>query len=261
MIQVHGVSKTFGTVKAVQDVSMVAPDGQITGLLGPNGAGKTTLMRMLYMVLSPDSGHIEIDGKPIADNPQETARRMGALPHAHGLYERLTSREHIHYFGELHGLAPDVLKDRTEYLIKTLEMEEIKDRKTAGFSQGQKVKVAMARALVHDPHTIILDEPTAGLDVMSVRNIRTMLRKLRDEGRCILFSSHLMNEVAELCDRVVIIAKGHIAAEGTPDDLLAQTNADDLEDAFVSIIDSSENHAPETPDKSDDTNANEGDAS
>lgn len=238
MIEVNQVSKTFGQVKALQGVSMQAPDGQITGLLGPNGAGKTTLLRMMYMLLYPEQGNILIDGANIHDrkNQQKVAQNLGALPHSHGLYDRMTSAEHIRYYGELHGMTHDAIEARIKYLCDVLEMEEIKDRRTAGFSQGQKVKVAMARALVHDPHNIILDEPTAGLDVMSCRKMRDMLRELRTQGRCVLFSTHMMHEVAELCDRVVIIAKGEIAAEGTPDELLAQTNTDALEDAFVAII-------------------------
>ena len=236
MIEIHNVSKTFGEVKALQDVSLNAPDGQITGLLGPNGAGKTTLLRMLYMILQPEQGKITIDGDDIHKHQQKVARNLGVLPHSHGLYERLTSREHIRYYGELHGLEPTKLEQRIEYLMDILEMEDIKDRRTAGFSQGQRVKVALARALVHDPHNIVLDEPTAGLDVMSCRKIREMLRELRKQGRCVLFSTHLMHEVAELCDRVVIIAKGQIAAAGTPEELLVQTKTSVLEDAFVSII-------------------------
>ena len=236
MIQVHEVSKTFGEVKALQQVSLTAPDGQITGLLGPNGAGKTTLLRMLYMILKPDQGFIEIDGLNIQDNTQEVARRLGALPHSHELYERLTSREHVHYYGELHGLTSSQLEERCEELFRILNMEDIKDRKTAGFSQGQRVKVALARALVHQPQNIILDEPTSGLDVMSRRNIRELLQDLKAQGRCILLSTHLMQELAVLCDRIVIIAKGQVAAVGSPDELKEQTQTESLEDAFVAAI-------------------------
>lgn len=236
MIQVHEVSKTFGEVKALQQVSLTAPDGQITGLLGPNGAGKTTLLRMLYMILKPEQGFIEVDGLNLQENMQAVARRLGALPHSHELYERLTSREHVYYYGELHGLSRAQMQERSEELFRILNMEDIKDRRTAGFSQGQRVKVALARALVHHPQNIILDEPTSGLDVMSRRNIRELLQELKSQGRCIVLSTHLMQELAVLCDRIVIIAKGKVAAVGSPDELKEQTKTNSLEDAFVAAI-------------------------
>ena len=240
MIQVQDVYKSFGEVEALRGVSFEAPDGRITGLLGPNGAGKTTLLRILYTILDPDRGSARIDGHDVATDKPQTARVIGALPHAHGLYARLTAREHVRYYGRLHGMGGEALERRIEELVGALDMDGIADRRTAGFSQGESVKVAIARALVHDPHNVLLDEPTAGLDVMSTRKMRAMIRQLRDDGRCILFSSHLMHEVSELCDHIVVIARGTIAACGSPDELLRATGCDDLEDAFVAAIGSDE---------------------
>ena len=240
MIQVQDVHKSFGEVQALRGVSFEADDGKITGLLGPNGAGKTTLLRILYTILDPDRGSAHIDGHDVARHKLQTARVVGALPHAHGLYARLTAREHVRYFGRLHGLAGDELEQRINELVQTLDMENIADRRTGGFSQGEGVKVAIARALVHAPQNVLLDEPTTGLDVMSTRKMREMIRRLRDQGRCILFSSHLMHEVSELCDHIVVIARGTIAACGSPDELLRATGCDDLEDAFVAAIGSDE---------------------
>ena len=236
MIQVQDVYKSFGEVEALRGVSFEAADGRITGLLGPNGAGKTTLLRILYTILDPDRGTARIDGHDVATQKVETARVVGALPHAHGLYARLTAREHVRYYGRLHGMSGEALERRTDALVEALDMGGIVDRRTAGFSQGESVKVAIARALVHDPHNVLLDEPTAGLDVMSTRKMRAMIRQLRDDGRCILFSSHLMHEVSELCDHIVVIARGVIAASGSPDELLESTGCTDLEDAFVAAI-------------------------
>ena len=240
MIQVQDVYKSFGEVEALRGVSFEAADGRITGLLGPNGAGKTTLLRILYTILDPDRGTARIDGHDVATQKVETARVVGALPHAHGLYARLTAREHVRYYGRLHGMSGEALERRTDALVEALDMGGIVDRRTAGFSQGESVKVAIARALVHDPHNVLLDEPTAGLDVMSTRKMRAMIRQLRDDGRCILFSSHLMHEVSELCDHIIVIADGTIAASGSPDELLEATGCADLEDAFVAAIGSDE---------------------
>jgi len=240
MIQVQDVYKSFGAVEALRGVSFEAADGRITGLLGPNGAGKTTLLRILYTILDPDRGSARIDGHDVATDKPQTARVIGALPHAHGLYARLTAREHVRYYGRLHGMAGAALEQRIEALIQALDMGGIADRRTAGFSQGESVKVAIARALVHAPHNVLLDEPTAGLDVMSTRKMRAMIRQQRDDGRCILFSSHLMHEVSELCDHIVVIAHGTIVASGSPDELLESTGCTDLEDAFVAAIGSDE---------------------
>ena len=231
-----GKGKKAAPVIAVDDVSFTAHDGQITGLLGPNGAGKTTSLRMLYTLMKPDSGQVLVDGIDANIDPTGVRRRLGVLPDSRGLYKRLSSRENIRYFGRLHGMDDALIAQRTQALSEALEMGDIIDRRTEGFSQGQRVKTAIARALVHDPRNVILDEPTNGLDVMATRAMRRFLHQLRDEGRCVLFSSHIMQEVAALCDRIVIIARGQVVAEGTPDELREQTGESNLEDAFVKAI-------------------------
>ena len=240
MIEVKDLHKAFGTVKAVDGASFIARDGEITGLLGPNGAGKTTTLRMLYTLMKPERGQILVDGIDAAADPLAVRRQLGVLPDARGLYKRLTVRENIDYFARLHGLPEDELAPRREALIKALEMEEIADRRTEGFSQGQRVKTAIARALIHDPRNVILDEPTNGLDVMATRALRQFMLKLKAEGRCVLFSSHIMQEVAALCDRIVVIAHGRVVADESPQALREQTGAANLEDAFVKIIGSEE---------------------
>jgi sodium transport system ATP-binding protein len=240
MIEVKDLHKHFGTVKAVDGVSFKARDGEITGLLGPNGAGKTTTLRMLYTLMSPDRGQVLVDGIDVARDAQAVRRQLGVLPDARGLYKRLTARENIDYFARLQGLDETLTRTRREQLIEALEMADIADRRTEGFSQGQRVKTAIARALVHDPKNVILDEPTNGLDVMATRGLRQFMRRLKDEGRCVLFSSHIMQEVAALCDRIVVIANGRVVADETPDALRAQTGEANLEDAFVKIIGSEE---------------------
>jgi sodium transport system ATP-binding protein len=235
MIQVDDLHKRFGKVAAVSGVSFSAPDGAVTGLLGPNGAGKTTTLRMLYGLMAADQGRIVVDNLEVGADPLAVQSRLGVLPDAHGLYPRLTAREHIAYFGRLQGLDEALLKSRTEELIDSLDMRSIADRRAQGFSHGERVKVAVARTLVHGPQNVLLDEPTNGLDVMSTRAVREIIRKLRAEGRCVLFSSHVMQEVAALCDRIVIIAQGHVVAQGTPDELRAQTGHQDLEEAFVAL--------------------------
>ena len=236
MIEVRDLHKAFGAVKAVDGVGFSARDGEITGLLGPNGAGKTTTLRMLYTLMAPDRGQVLVDGIDAAVDPLGVRRRLGVLPDARGLYKRLTARENVDYFGRLHGLPEELLANRREALVKALEMDDIADRRTEGFSQGQRVKTAIARALVHDPRNVILDEPTNGLDVMATRALRRFMRQLKEEGRCVLFSSHIMQEVAALCDRIVVIAHGRVVADESPDALKAQTGESNLEDAFVKII-------------------------
>ncbi len=240
MIEIQDLKKSFGAVKAVDGVDLVAKDGEITGLLGPNGAGKTTTLRMLYTLMKPEAGHIRVDGIDITTDPDGVRRRLGVLPDARGLYKRLTARENIEYFGRLQGLDEAQLKTRTDALIKALDIGDIASRRTEGFSNGQRVKTAIARALVHDPRNVILDEPTNGLDVMATRTLREFMRGLRAEGRCVLFSSHIMQEVAALCDRIIVIAKGRVVAAGTADELRAQTGEANLEDAFVKVIGSEE---------------------
>ncbi len=240
MIQVQGISKSFGKVKAVQNVSFSAPDGQITGLLGPNGAGKSTTLRILYTLLKPESGSAQIDGFDVRESPLEVQSRIGVLADARGLYSRLTSRENIRYFGRLHGLTGEALENKINSLIVLLDMQPIADRRTEGFSTGEKLKVAIARTLVHDPQNVLLDEPTNGLDVMSTRAMRQFILRLREEGKCVLFTSHIMQEVAALCDQIVIISQGTVSANGSPDDLRKQTGKENLEDAFVAVIGSEE---------------------
>jgi sodium transport system ATP-binding protein len=236
VILLSDVKKSFGPVEALRGVSFEVADGRITGLLGPNGAGKTTALRIVYGVMAPDTGRATVDGVDLATDRLAAQGRLGVLAHAQGLYPRLTAREHVAYAGRLHGLSGAALDRRIDGLVELLDMQGFADRRTDGFSQGQKLKVALARALVHDPRNVVLDEPTSGLDVAGTRAVRTLLRRLRDEGRCILFSTHVMQEVAALCDRVVVIARGQVVAEGTPDELRARTGQASLEDAFVAAI-------------------------
>ena len=240
MIEARELSKTFGAVKAVRDVSLRAPDGRITGLLGPNGAGKSTTLRILYTVLRPDTGDALIDGTSVVEAPLEARRRIGVLPHAAGIYQHLTARENILYYGALHGLARAERARRADELIEQLEMRDFATRPAKKLSQGQRMKTALARALVHRPRNVLLDEPTNGLDVMAVRSLRLLLVKLRDEGHCVLFSSHVMQEVAALCDEVVVIARGGVVAAGTPAQLRERTGQENLEEAFVQLIGTNE---------------------
>ncbi|MHB1616357.1 MAG: ABC transporter ATP-binding protein [Metallibacterium sp.] len=240
MIEVQDLRKAFGKVQAVDGVSFMARDGEITGLLGPNGAGKTTTLRMLYTLMRPDSGSIRVDGIDAIHDALAARQHLGVLPDARGVYKRLSARENISYFARLHGLSGAALRTRVDAMIALLEMQDIAERRSEGFSQGQRVKVALARALVHEPHNLILDEPGNGLDVMATRALREFLRRLRGEGRCVLFSSHIMQEIAALCDRIIVIARGRVIAEGSADELRARTGADTLEDAFVSLIGSGE---------------------
>ncbi|MBI1357451.1 MAG: alpha/beta fold hydrolase [Acidobacteria bacterium] len=235
MIEAVDLHKSFGATMALDGLSFRATDGAITGLLGPNGAGKTTALRILYGLLRPDKGSVSIDGVAVAERPTEARARLGVLTDIHGLYPRLTAREHIRFFGRLHGLRGAALERRTDELIRALDMQGIADRRAAGFSHGERMKTALARALVHDPQNLLLDEPTNGLDVPSVRAVRKILRRLRDEGRAVIFSSHVMQEVSALCDSVAVVAAGRVAAEGSPDDIRRQAGCESLEEAFVSL--------------------------
>ena len=232
--------KSFGEVRAVADASFSAADGKITALLGPNGAGKSTTLRILSTVLKADGGEAWIDDHEVAADPMAIRRNIGVLPHAAGLYNRLTARENIAYFGALHGLKRSTLKERMDGLMERLDMGEIADRRVDGFSQGQRIKVALARALIHDPGNVMLDEPTNGLDVMSTRALREIILGLKAEGRCVVFSSHIMQEVATLCDEIVIVASGGVRFEGTPEDLRAHTGQENLEEAFIQIAQEAE---------------------
>lgn len=260
MIQIENVSKQFASrsgskpglslasllgkrnapqvVQAVKDVSVHAPSGRITGLLGANGAGKTTTLRMLGGLFQPDTGSITVDGIAVATHPREALARMGILGDAHGLYPRLSARENVIYFGRLQGMEADAANERAVELARLLEMQHILDRRAEGFSQGERMKTALARALVHDPKNIILDEPTNGLDVVATRALREFLRFLRSPeggGKCIIFSTHIMQEVERLCDQVVIVADGKDVAHGTVDELLQQSGENNFEDAFVKL--------------------------
>ena len=236
MIQVEAVAKRFGTVEALKGVSFTARNGRITGLLGPNGAGKSTCLRILYTVFKPDSGKATIDGTDVVAEPIEARRKLGVLPHNAGLYPQLSARENIAYFGELQGLSRPELEPRVEELLVRLELTEIANRRAKSFSQGERTKVALARALVHKPSHLLLDEPTNGLDVMATRSLRQWLRELKADGRCIILSSHIMQEVTALCDDIVIVAHGQVVAQGTPDELQARFGQSSLEDIFVATV-------------------------
>jgi sodium transport system ATP-binding protein len=236
MIEVSNLHKTFGKVFALQGVSFTAANGQITGLLGPNGAGKTTTLRILYTLLRPDEGFATVDGFDTQKDTLAVQGHIGALPDSHGLYPRLTARENIRYYGRLHGLQGKTLETRIADLILLLDMQAIADRRTDGFSSGERMKVAIGRALVHQPNNVLLDEPTNGLDVITTRAMRSVIQRLRDEGKCVLFSSHVMQEVSALCDKIIVIARGQNVAWGTPAELEKMTGQKSLEDAFVNAI-------------------------
>lgn len=236
MIRVDGLQKSFGEVKAVRDVSFNAEDGRITGLLGPNGAGKSTTLRVLYTVLKPDQGSASIDGVDVVQDALGARGKIGTLPHGSGLYPHLTARENIRYYAKLYRVKDAIIEERVQSVIDDLEIGEFADRRTKGFSQGQRTKVALGRALVHQPKNIILDEPSNGLDVMATRSLRELILKLRAAGKCVLFSSHVMQEVAALCDEIVIISEGRVAMQDTADGIRQRTGRDDLEEAFVSAI-------------------------
>lgn len=243
MIVVENIAKAFGrhrAVRAVDGVSFTAPDGEITGMLGPNGAGKTTLLRMLATLVLPDSGTATIGGLDVVRDRYAVRRRIGVLSDARGLYPRLTARENISYYGALHGISGAALAKRVDELVAALGIADIADRRALGFSQGERMKVAIARALVHDPDTILLDEPTNGLDIMSTRALRELLRGLRASGRCLLFSSHVMQEVSALCTRIVILGHGRVVETGTAAELVAQSGEKSLEEAFVRLLGSGE---------------------
>jgi len=240
MIELVDIVKSFGArndvVRAVDGVSFVAPDGEITGLLGPNGAGKTTLLRVLATLMIPTAGSARIDGLDVVQDRYAVRSRIGVLSDARGLYPRLSARENIEYYGALHGLTGDALARRVDALIAGLGLQTLENRRAQGFSQGERMKVAIARALVHDPHTLLLDEPTNGLDIMSTRALRDLLMHLRDAGKCILFSSHVMQEVSALCDRIVILGRGRVVATGTAAELVRATGAPSLEEAFIHLL-------------------------
>jgi sodium transport system ATP-binding protein len=235
MIEVQDLAKHFGEVHAVRHVSFIAPDGSITGLLGPNGAGKTTTLRMISTLVTPTHGTAKVDGIDGAVDALAVRARIGVLSDARGLYARLTARENIAYYGALRGMQSAAVHASVERLAELLDLGEMLDRRTDGFSQGERMKVAIARTIVHDPPNVMLDEPTNGLDVMTTRNLREVIRRLRDAGKCVLFSSHVMQEVSALCDQIVIVARGSVVARGSSAELLAASGRDNLEDAFVHL--------------------------
>ncbi len=240
MIETRNLSKAFGKIQAVKDVSFTAEGGKVTGLLGPNGAGKTTTLRIIAGVLRPDQGNVTVNGHDVITAPNKARANLGVLPHSSGLYPRLSGLENIRYFGRLNGLQGKDLENSVAELSAMLDFDEFARRKAEGYSHGQKIKIALARALVHRPASMILDEPTNGLDVMATRNLRELIRRLRDAGKCVLFSSHIMQEVAALCDEIIIIAHAKVLAAGTPDVIRQQTGEENLEEAFVKVIGSEE---------------------
>jgi sodium transport system ATP-binding protein len=235
MIKVNDLRKYYGEIKAVDGVTFECPDGQITGLLGPNGAGKTTTLRMIAGLIKPMSGSISIDGIDVAKDPQKARALLGVQSDMTGVYPRLSSREQLAYYGRFYGLKGKALDVRVQAVIDLLDMDEIADRRAEGFSRGLRQKIVLGRALVHDPHNIIMDEPTNGLDVIAVRETRDTIRAFRDQGRSVLFSTHYMDEAERLCDHIAIIVRGKIITFGTPTALMAQTGKDNLEDAFVAL--------------------------
>jgi len=235
MIEATDLAKQFNGVQAVQNVSFTAPDGRITGLLGPNGAGKTTTLRMISTLVQPTRGTAKVDGIDVTREPLAVRARIGVLSDARGLYGRLTARENIAYYAALRGLDRAAVDKAVAKYGDLLDMKPLLDRRTDGFSQGERMKVAIARALVHDPPNVMLDEPTNGLDVMTTRSLREVIRQLRADGKCVLFSSHVMQEVSHLCDEIVIVARGAVVAHGTAEQLLAESGYGNLEDAFVHL--------------------------
>ena len=236
MIKVTDLHKKIGQVQALNGLSFAAHNGTITGLLGPNGAGKTTCLRTLFGLLKADSGSAEIDGLNVVTQSTQAKQQLGLFPDPCGLYERLTPREYVQFFAELNGMSSQAAKLATAQVLSLLRMDEIADRRCQGFSQGQRMKTALAQAIVHKPTNIVLDEPTRGLDVMSTRVLRELLLTLKQQGHCVLFSSHVMQEVAALCDQVVVMAAGRVVAQGSPAELCLRTGKTNLEDAFISLI-------------------------
>jgi len=235
MINVQKLTKTFQSVTALGGIDFVARDGEVTGLIGPNGAGKTTALRIIYTVMQPNGGTVHVDGFNTVDDRLNVQKRIGVLPDGRGLYPRLTAREHIRYYGRLHGLKGKALENRIEQLNTDLSMADFMDRRAKGFSKGQTRKITLARALVHEPQNLLLDEPTNGLDISSSRAVHQLIRDVRDQGRCVLFCSHIMSEVASICDRIVVISGGLIAADGTVQELMSQTGSDNLDDVFLRL--------------------------
>ena len=235
MINVQNISKSFGDVVAVDQANFTVDDGKITAILGPNGAGKTTALRCIYGLIKPDTGSVIINDIDMAVDPHRALKQIGVLPDAKGIYNRLTARENMAFYGKLHGMSKNAIEQRMDELVNILGMEKFQDRRCEGFSLGQRMKVAIGRALIHNPTHLLLDEPTSGLDVSSVRALRRLILDLRENGHSILFSSHVMQEVEMLCDRIIIIVDGKIVADGDVASICASTDQDNLEDAFVAL--------------------------
>jgi sodium transport system ATP-binding protein len=240
MLELHGVTAGYGAFTALWDVGLTVSAGEAVAVVGPNGAGKTTLLRVLATLIVPDAGTATVGGLDVVRHRFDVRRRIGVLSDARGLYPRLTVRENVRYYGALHGLAGPALESRVDAVVAALGLGALADRRTQGFSQGERMKVAIARALVHDPDTLLLDEPTNGLDIASTRALRELLRRLRAEGRCLLFSSHVMQEVSALCDRIVILGHGRVVAQGTAAELVERSGQASLEDAFVQLLGTAE---------------------
>ena len=240
MIELRGLKKTYGRTVAVESVSFTAVNGKVTGLLGPNGAGKTTTLRAVVGLIRPDHGAAIVDGLDAARDAQRVRARVGVLPETSGLYDHLTVREHLAYAGELHGVGRPDLETRAEALLQQFALSPLADRRACTLSLGQRRRVALARALMHDPSNVVLDEPTNGLDVLSAREVRREVRRLAAAGRAVILSSHVMPEVSEVCDRIVILSRGVVVADGTPAEMLQKTGRQSLEEAFVALIGSEE---------------------
>lgn len=240
MIEVAGLRKVYGQTVAVDSVSFVAADGVVTGLLGPNGAGKTTALRAITGIVRPDAGRAVVDGVDVGKEPTTARARLGVLPEIVGLYDHLTVREHLIYGGELHGLGGTHLTARVQTLLDELGLSTLSERRAGTLSLGQRRRVALARAVVHDPPNVIFDEPTNGLDVLSARQVRQEIRRLAQSGRAVIVSSHVMPEVSAVCDRIVILSRGRVVADDRPGAILASTKCPSLEEAFVALIGSEE---------------------
>ena len=236
MITAAGLAKSFGEIQAVKEVSFTAKNGEATGLLGPNGSGKSTTLRVIYGLLKQDTGTASIDGVDILAETRKAQGMMGVLTDTHALYVRLTAREHIHYFGRLHGVDENKLENNTDELLRLLDMQSIADRRVEGFSQGEKTKVCLARALIHDPPNVLLDEPTNGLDVMTTKSVRDLISELKNRNICVTFSSHMMHEVARLCDHIVIISEGTVVTAGSAEEIRGTAKEDNLEEAFIKLV-------------------------
>ena len=237
MIKVENLRKQFGAVKAVDGVTFTANSGAITGLLGPNGAGKTTTIRMIGTLIDIDSGSALIDSVNVAIDPDGARRACGLLTDSRGVYTRMTARENIRYYAELRGVEIARSEKTLARFVEWLDMKDILDRRTEGFSQGERMKVAIVRALIHEPANVILDEPTNGLDVMSTRALRELIKRLKSDGQTVMFSSHVMQEVAALCDEIIIISHGRVTAQGTTAQLMEMSGKENLEDAFIALSD------------------------